>query len=463
MGALRNTMTTFLALSRRAALLLAGTAFLGACAAAAPPRTTRWAGVLGPGPGTRIEVEERGSQDRTARFMDLGQAGMPVLDWVQTPDSLSFRIPTPSGQFTFSGAVAAGVASGRYAFGPLEGPFTLDRAASRPPRFTEHALTIESDTVRLAATLLMPNGRGPFAAAVGLHGSGPETRAGAGRYLAEELASLGIAVLLYDKRGSGESTGDWRSATPQDLASDAVAAFQVLRARPGVDAGRIGLVGASQASWIAAVAGERLARNGTPPGFLIIRSGPLTTPAEEGNYDYEVRLRGAGFGEREIEEARALLVADDEVTRSGGGDERLRVMVGAAAGTAWFRAMEYVPEPGGSPGRIRFRPWLDLDPAPLLRQLPAPGLWLYGSADETVPALASSRIAEQLRSAGQDYDIVVIGGADHALMRPNPQGGPWPVLAPEYLQHVRAWVCRRGIALVEACATPPPPRPASPT
>jgi pimeloyl-ACP methyl ester carboxylesterase len=230
-----------------------------------------------------------------------------------------------------------------------------------------------------------------------------------------------------------------------------------------VNAGRIGLVGASQASWIAALAGERLARNGTPPSFLIIRSGPLTTPAEEGSYDYEVRLRGAGFGEREIEEARALLRADDEVTRSGGGGERLRVLVDAAAGTAWFRAMEYAPEPGGSPGRIRFRPWLDLDPAPLLRQVPAPGLWLYGSADETVPALASLRIAEQLREAGKDYDIMVIAGADHALMRPNPGGGPWPVLAPEYLQQVRAWMCRRGIALAAACATPPRPGPASPT
>jgi predicted acyl esterase len=63
-------------------------------------------------------------------------------------------------------------------------------------------------TGALAGTLIPPEGEGPFPAVAILHGSGPDTRA---TYLpdATMLARAGVAALIYDKRGTGESFGDW--------------------------------------------------------------------------------------------------------------------------------------------------------------------------------------------------------------------------------------------------------------
>ena len=103
--------------------------------------------------------------------------------------------------------------------------------------------------VRLAGTLTLPPGRGPFPAAVLIAGSGPHGRDeevfGHKLFLvlADHLTRSGIAVLRYDKRGLGGSSGDYRGATSADFAADAEAAAAYLRRRPEIDPRRIGLIG----------------------------------------------------------------------------------------------------------------------------------------------------------------------------------------------------------------------------
>jgi pimeloyl-ACP methyl ester carboxylesterase len=81
------------------------------------------------------------------------------------------------------------------------------------------------------------------------HGSGDAGRDN-GRYQeeAEYFAEEGIASLVFDKRGYGDSEGDWRTASFEDLALDAIAA---------VDHSRIGLRGASQSGWVLPVAASK--------------------------------------------------------------------------------------------------------------------------------------------------------------------------------------------------------------
>ena len=69
-------------------------------------------------------------------------------------------------------------------------------------------------------------------------GSGPSDRHNGGFFdaLRTHLADAGVAVLTYDKRGAGKSTGEWASATVDDLAHDAAAAVAVLQAHPRVTA-----------------------------------------------------------------------------------------------------------------------------------------------------------------------------------------------------------------------------------
>ncbi len=88
-----------------------------------------------------------------------------------------------------------------------------------------------------------------------LHGSGAEGRWASG-YLAHEFARRGVAALIYDKRGVGRSTGDWRTAGFAELVHDASAAVEALRSRPQVSPGNVGIYGHSQggtiAPWVAA-------------------------------------------------------------------------------------------------------------------------------------------------------------------------------------------------------------------
>jgi uncharacterized protein len=110
--------------------------------------------------------------------------------------------------------------------------------------------------VQLAGTLISPITPGPHPAVILVHASGPEDR----EYVlpfARFLIRHGMAVLGYDKRGVGGSTGDWNKASFDDLAGDVVAAFEYLRTRSDINRAQIGMLGWSQAGWIMPLAATR--------------------------------------------------------------------------------------------------------------------------------------------------------------------------------------------------------------
>ena len=93
--------------------------------------------------------------------------------------------------------------------------------------------------VKLAGTLTLPKGKGPFPAAILIAGSGAHDRneliMGHRPFLvlADHLTRNGVAVLRCDDRGVGGSTGDKMAVTDEDLAGDALAAVAFLTGRPG--------------------------------------------------------------------------------------------------------------------------------------------------------------------------------------------------------------------------------------
>jgi predicted acyl esterase len=98
----------------------------------------------------------------------------------------------------------------------------------KPYRYDEREVTYENAAgrVKLAGTLTVPRGEGPFPAVLLISGSGPQDRDEAllGHrpflVLADHLTRQGIAVLRVDDRGVGGSTGDWLAATMEDAAGD---------------------------------------------------------------------------------------------------------------------------------------------------------------------------------------------------------------------------------------------------
>ena len=288
------------------------------------------------------------------------------------------------------------------------------RAPQRAPRRTlyrSEQLGFYNGSIRLSATLVVPNGPGPHPAVVMVHGSGPATR-DALRPWADIYARAGFAVLIHDKRGSGSSTGNWARATFDDLAGDAVAAMAYLRSRAEIDPAQIGLHGMSLGSWVAPLAAERSGQ----VAFVIAESAPALTPIEHERLRVEHQLRADGFSRDVVARALALMDQKFEVARSGLGWEALTAGLARATNEGW---VGYV----NPPQTLEALQWhwqhvLSYDPLPALQKLACPVLVLYGGLDSIVPAdLNRARMQAALeKSRTRDVTIKVFDRANHSFL-----------------------------------------------
>lgn len=122
----------------------------------------------------------------------------------------------------------------------------------------ESNISIPSGTLMLQGTLALSSSD-PGPAALLISGSGPIDRDSNAkrlqinvmRQIAAALSANGIGSLRYDKRGVGESEGDYLSAGLLDNLDDARAAIEALRARPEVNADQIIVIGHSEGAIIA--------------------------------------------------------------------------------------------------------------------------------------------------------------------------------------------------------------------
>ena len=140
----------------------------------------------------------------------------------------------------------AGLISGMF---PLSGDVPWQRPAySKPDSFHERDVTIGDDEWKLPGTLTIPNGNGPFPAAVLVHDTGPNDRDESigpnkiFRDLAEGLASRGIAVLRYEKRSrqyAAKLSGIRDYTVEEEVVEDAARAVALLRTQKEIDPAKI--------------------------------------------------------------------------------------------------------------------------------------------------------------------------------------------------------------------------------
>lgn len=123
--------------------------------------------------------------------------------------------------------------------------------------FQEHFVEFQNQDVALAGSLILPRSEEPVPAVVFVHGAGRQTRESY-RELGEYFASQGIAALIYDKRGTGQSGGAYESHEPyENLVNDALAAVSFLKQHRDIESSRIGIWGLSQGAYISAAAASR--------------------------------------------------------------------------------------------------------------------------------------------------------------------------------------------------------------
>jgi pimeloyl-ACP methyl ester carboxylesterase len=298
-------------------------------------------------------------------------------------------------------------------------------------------ITIPAGGVTLAARLYLPAGAGPFPALIFTHGSGASGR-DSGRYQEEArfFVNAGIACLTYDKRGYGQSTGDWHTASFDDLAADATAATRYLKTRAEVDQHRIGLRGASQSGWLLPIAAAR----SPDVAFLVMISPPGVTPYEQVLYDVRTDLEDAGFSADDV--ARALQVTRSglDYARTGRGWTGHQKQIEAAAGERWLEIAAGPPSPDDWLWKW-IHPLIDFDVLPIVKRLHVPVLVLLGEQDREVPSQTAGHLLQAALADNPHAAIRYFPDGDHDLLSTKaPKVDGRAPFAAGYLETISAWV-----------------------
>jgi pimeloyl-ACP methyl ester carboxylesterase len=297
--------------------------------------------------------------------------------------------------------------------------------------------------VRLAGTLIAPSTRGRHPAIVLVHGSGAETREHILPF-ARFLVRHGVAVLGYDKRGVGGSTGDWQTASYEDLAGDAVAAVEYLKTRRDIDPAHIGLLGVSQAGWIMPLAAVRT----KDVAFVISISGAGVTPAETTIDQARNEMTMTGMPATTVADVIELIKLQYDFARTGNGWNDY-----AAARDKLAARMGQPPDT--FPGTRDHPQWQVIkrtyfyDPVPALRRLVVPTLALWGELDNNIVAEKNKAAwDEALKIAGnRDYTLRVLPKANHDMLEArtgsNAEMKSLQRFVPLYFATIESWLAER--------------------
>lgn len=302
-------------------------------------------------------------------------------------------------------------------------------------------IRFRSGDLELAGLWFTPLGEGPHPAAVILRGSGESRRESPwARLFVDLLLERGVAVLLPDKRGSGASDGDWRTATFEDLAADALAAVRHVRSLPGVDPDRVGLVGLSQGGRVAPVAAAR----SEDVAFVVDVVGSAVPFAEQIRHEMEHTFREAGLAGEELEAARELQRLAEGYVRGRVAWETYRAALDSALASEWSGVARGFPATRDHWRWAFFRGVVDFDPLPHWRRVRAPTLVLYGAEDANAPTARSvERLEAAFADAGPEcHEIRVFDGLGHGLLAPMPSDGSEHRLAlhPDVARTLASWL-----------------------
>ena len=271
-----------------------------------------------------------------------------------------------------------------------EGRVHLKRALPPPASgIRVEPVSIPSGDVLLSGELHIPpaaENPHPAIILVGGRGCSPRDRA-----LARELPAYGMAVLTYDKRGTGESGGDCDSFTLDDLVGDVLSALEFARSDSRIAPQRIGLWGGSAGAWTIQAATEHTLSDPEtrPPAFLVTWIGPATSIAQQ--QADSGRAIGADLGLSETELAsvqEALALSLDDTLDPDRVHARLNAIADAADAAGWRSSMFDTSDIPASPADVE-RLWIRrfrYDPTELLRNLSdIPYLAVLGEDDPIVP------------------------------------------------------------------------------
>lgn len=477
--------TKGLALLVLALILLAAPGLQGIVKAAEPDMSGVWEGKLEV-QGTALRIvfhvakNGDGSYKVTMDSPDQGAKGIPVSKLTVVNGVARFEISLA--QAVFEGKLSADGREimGTWKQGLVALPLTVEKKEvasdtgrpqepKRPYPYREEEVTYmnEIDNVKLAGTLTIPQGKGPFPAVILITGSGSqdrdETLMGHKPFLviADYLTRQGIAVLRVDDRGVGGSTGSPLTATTADFVKDVLAGVNYLTKHPEINAKKIGLIGHSEGGLIAPM----VAVETSDVAFIVLMAGPGMSGSDVILSQIELINRAAGTSEKDIQNALAMQKQYNRVIVEVKDDKEAKAQLTALLKSYFDNASEeekqaVVQAAGSMDNYINatvanaLLPWnrffFAFDPGPTLRKVQCPVLAINGSKDLQVDAKPNlAGIEKALKEGGnRDMTIIELPGLNHLFQTAN-TGSPAEygsineTIAPSVLKLMGDWILQR--------------------
>jgi alpha/beta superfamily hydrolase len=285
----------------------------------------------------------------------------------------------------------------------------------------------QSGEETIEGILVRPDTRDNTPAVVFQQGSGPhafegyETQAwGPHKYYIEDvLLELGYAVLYCNKRGLGNSTGNWRQNDFYGRAEDAYAGVQYLRTLPFIDASRIGISGHSQGGWISQI----VASQHPDIAFIICLAGPATSVQLQVDDHDRSRFICEGYSgeklEKKIEKRKKSLSKSANLGKKSG-------VIGSAR--HWYLISEY-------------------DNKKELKNLTCPSLFLFGEFDINVDPEINIKHLKNVfdNEVPENITCMTMPGGNHGFYKVENKCVDWDTAAksdfdPEFQNEIRKWL-----------------------
>ena len=345
----------------------------------------------------------------------------------------------------------------------LKTAFTVNRPQEPKPPFpyTSEEVSFSNDKfrIKLAGTLTVPSGPGPFKAVILITGSGPQNRneelMGHKPFLviADYLSRHGVAVLRYDDRGVGNSQGKYSEATSADLATDAEAAFNFLKSNTKINNKEIGLVGHSEGGLIAPI----VASSDPGIGFIVSLAGPGVTGERIILRQSEDISRLSGVNESEIKESTQTNKKVYKILRKENDNKKAEEKIlelykeiqekKKESKEDTEKAVNQVKLTFGANQYTWFRYFIMTDPANFWKKVKCPVLALNGDKDLQVAAVENLPAIEKALSSGgnKSVKIVRLAGLNHLFQHcktglPAEYSSIEETFSPEALKIISDWI-----------------------
>jgi dipeptidyl aminopeptidase/acylaminoacyl peptidase len=303
--------------------------------------------------------------------------------------------------------------------------------------------------VHLAGTVYFPKTSGDhLPAVVALHGASDSTRTAAlYRHLREGLPAMGMAVLIYDRRGSGDSSGTLKGVDYETLADDAIAGQNALTKLARIDPKKIGFWGLSQGGWLAVLAAGR-SKNAS---FAISVSAPLVTPEQQMEFATANLLTVRGYSEEHVKQMLETRKAwTGYLTGANSRDAAVEAL--RKAETQPLFNLAFMPRASELTTDPTHSSWLremNYDPVRAVRQVKVPLLFIYGGSDPWIPVGQSMQQLRLLMNQQHNIRYAIVPNANHEMMFVEQdtmtfgEGTMNAPQAPEYFMLMAAWLCQQ--------------------